>query len=66
MTTYRTTKDIIIPGSLRIGEFMLTEGYGGPASISIVRASGEFAGEGGDFHIDALEAVIRKFYEDNF
>lgn len=55
---------------IKIGSFVLSEGYGGPESIAIYcaagDAAGDAAGEGGDFPVAALEAVIRKFYEENF
>jgi hypothetical protein len=48
---------------IRIGRFKLGPAYSGdPAMVGIYTTSGE----GGDFPVDALEAVIAQFYKDHF
>lgn len=46
-----------------IGKYTITESYGGdPERVAIYHESGE----GGDFDRAELEALIKKFYEENF
>lgn len=47
--------------SISVGEFFIAPGIG-EGRVWI----GHQSGEGGDFSIEKLEEVIRKFYEENF
>lgn len=48
-----------------IGRFFISKGMEG-GNVWIGRESGDSAGEGGDFDIDLVEALIEKFYLENF
>lgn len=49
---------------LRIGRFLIGPSYANePDKVGIYLAD---HGEGGDFSVAALEAVIAEFYKDNF
>ena len=58
ITTAGTTR----PG-FRIGRFTLYDSYSGEPGLLAIATGG---GEEGDFTAEALEAVIAKFYEENF
>lgn len=49
-------------GRIVIGTLTLEEGYGGRDKIAITQADGE----GGDFPVAAVEAVLQAFYKENF
>jgi len=57
--TYRSEESIFV------GAFFIAPGIE-DGKVWIGRAEGGCAGEGGDFSIEKLEEVLRKFYEDNF
>lgn len=48
-----------------VGDFFIAPGIG-DGKVWIGRAQEPHAGEGGDFPVEALEAIIREFYEANF
>ncbi len=53
----------LITTEIKIGGFWLREPYEGiPSKIAIYKESGE----GGDFDVLELEAVIAKFYKERF
>lgn len=47
---------------IQIGSLTLREGYGGPESIAIYQADGE----GGDFPVAAIEALLQAYYREHF
>ncbi len=50
-----------------VGSLTLRPPYGGDKKhIAIHRNDGPAAGEGGDFSVAKLEALLLKFYEENF
>jgi len=53
-----------LPPAVRIGAFRLNEMANG--DIWIQRAAGDAAGEGGQFDVRKLEAVIAQFYREQF
>lgn len=47
---------------IRIGSLTLREGYGGPESIAIYQEDGE----GGDFPVAEIEALLQAYYKEHF
>lgn len=55
------TAGMVQPG-MRIGSYILRDGYGGCDKVWIEGPRGD----GGDFSAEALEELIAKFYEASF
>jgi hypothetical protein len=50
-----------------IGSLVLRPSYGHePHRVWIERASGPYAGEGADFPVDQVEAVLQAYYDEHF
>lgn len=53
------------PIRIEVGDFYIASGIS-DGCVWIGRARGDSEGEGGDFSVEKLQALLSKFYDENF